>query len=466
MARVVQRRTPPYLLIVFVILFVFATVIAVLFFNKFDTAEKKRKQLSRRVNALANAEQLNRPKIIAMVNDYKKSRGEGGIAPTVVAQLQEQVSKLAGAITGLPNTTYDEAQQEVEKTFREVDPPVRQGLVKHMTGFHEQLAVKETEIAKLQEEKQQLSQQLEQVTQRLADAKADFETKLQAKDEQLEALDKKFQIFETDQNAKLAAAKKEYLESVEQIKEQMTEQAKEMRKLERQLTKTERRLQMELDKRVRKPIDPERFVRRPDGKVSSVIQDEGLCYVNVGEEDRVIEGLRFAVYPYTGIPPSGGSKGVIEVVNVSDSVSECRIIEQQKDDPIVAGDVVANVVFDELRTYSFVVEGNFDINNTGEPTPAGNKAIKDLIRRYGGRIMKDVSIDTDYVILGDPPVRPRRPDDTDPQDAWDLYQERLQSFNRYETVKKKAEELQIPRLGGKRFLDLVGYVPTTVARTD
>ena len=39
MARVVQRRTPPYLLISFVVLFVVATVMAVLFYNKYADAQ-------------------------------------------------------------------------------------------------------------------------------------------------------------------------------------------------------------------------------------------------------------------------------------------------------------------------------------------------------------------------------------------------------------------------------------------
>jgi hypothetical protein len=42
----------------------------------------------------------------------------------------------------------------------------------------------------------------------------------------------------------------------------------------------------------------------------------------------------------------------------------------------------------------------------------------------------------------------------------------MKAYNRYQEIKKQAEGMQIPRLGGKRFLDLVGYIPTKVAKAD
>ncbi len=464
MARVVQRRTPPYLLIVFVILFVFATILAVLFFNKYNGAQKKYDQTLAVRKELANSEQLKRAEIRQMRNEYKRS-SKGGIPVTVVAQLNSHVSTLADAITGLPNTTFLEAKHEIDKTFEEVKPPVRRGLVKHMTDFHEQLDVKETEISKLKADKAQLETQLSAANQALADAKTDFDAKLKQKDDQIAALDQKFQNFETDHNTKLTEAKKEYQASVAEINKQVAAQADQIKTLDRDVRKWKKKYQYEIGTKVRPKIDPGRIVRRPDGKVLRVLSDEGLVYINIGSKSRVTEDLRLTVYPYTGIPDSGAGKAVIEVVNVSENVSECRVLQQAKDNPINSGDIVANLVYDALRTYSFVVEGQFDIDSTGTPSMAGNKTLQELVRRYGGRLMKEVSIDTDYVILGDPPVRPRKPDDTDPMDAWKLYNDRMKAYNRYTQVKDKAEELQIPRLGGQRFLDLIGYIPTKVAST-
>jgi len=462
MARVVQRRTPPYLLIVFVILFVIAAAMAVLFANKYSGVQKRYVQTLTLRKQLANNEQLRRAEIRQMVEQYKKS-SKAGVPVTVVAQLDSRISTLASAITGLPNTTFLEARHEIDKTFEEVKPPVRGGLAKHMTDFHEQLSVKEAEITKLQGEKAQLETQLAAANKALADAKSDFESKLKQKDEQAAALQQKFQAFETDHNNKLAEAKKEYQASVAEISKQLAAQAEKMENLDRDVRKWKKKYEIEIGKKVRPAVDTGATVRKPDGKVLRVLADEGLVYINIGSKSRVTEDLRLTVYPYTGIPDSGAGKAVINVINVSDNVSECRIVEQAKDNPIIPGDLVANLVFDALRTYSFLVEGEFDITGAGTPTIAGNKAIKELVRRYGGRLMNEVTIDTDYVILGDAPARPRKPDDTDPQDVWELYEKRLKDYNRYVEVKGKAEELHIPRLGGQRFLDLIGYIPTKVA---
>jgi hypothetical protein len=464
MARVVQPRTPPYLAIVLALLFVIATVMAVLFFTRYNTAKKGLDSARTQRDRLANSDQLRRPDVKEMVEEYRKSRG--GLQKTVVGQLSDQISQLADAITGMPSTPFLDAKSEIEKTFEEVKPPVRRGLVQHMVDFHKRLAVKDNEIATLQADKTKLQDDLAKAKKDLADAQGDFATKSGQKDQEIASLLQKFQKFEESHTQSLALAKKEYQDSADQISKRAKAQDDEIRTLTRDRNKWKTKYENLYRTKVGTPLDTAKVYRRPDGEIRQVLSEEGLVYLNIGAKDHVTEDLRFTVYPYTGIPDSGAGKAVIEVTNVSGNVSECRIIEQTKDNPIIAGDLVANVVYDALRTYGFIVEGAFDVNNTGDPTMAGNKAIKDLVRRYGGRIMKEVSIDTDYVILGDAPARPRKPDDTDAPGVWNLYNERLKAFNRYREVEDQAKRLQIPRLGGKRFLDLVGYVPAKAEATE
>lgn len=463
MARVVQRRTPPYLLISFVVLFVIATVMAVLFYNKFADAQQRHLALDGQMKQVATKDQLSGGEARQMLANYVKPPA-GGPSETVVAQLNSQIGTLAQAITGLSNSTFAEAQQEIDRTLKAVKPATPRGLTKHMVDFNDQLGVKNTEITKLQNEKAQLDERLKAAGKELADAKADFETKLAQKDKQLASLDQKFQNFETDHNQKLEDAKKEFIQARDELNKQMATQADTIAELNKKIAIVQKKLEIEIGKKTHGVLTTGNMVLRPDGKIRQVLGDQGLVYIDIGAKDRVTEDLRFTVYPLTGIPESGGGKAVIEVTNVSDAVSECRIIEQKKDNPIVAGDLVANVVFSSLRSYNFVVEGQFDIEGTGIPTLAGTKAIKDLVRRYGGQVANDVSLDTDYVILGDQPPRPRKPEDTAQQEEWDLYQERMKAFNRYQEIKRQAESMQIPRLGGKRFLDLVGYIPTKVAK--
>ena len=459
MARVVQRRTPPYLTIVFAILFVTATVLAVLFFNKWTGSDKTSKARAALIASLANTQERKRAEIRQMMRNYEQTKGNR-VAQTVVGQLTAQRGGLADAATGVPNTAYSQAIQEIEKTYEQLDIQVRSGLLKHMVDFHQRLGQKDADITRTTQEKEQLQQQLAKAGQDLTDLKADFDAKLAQKDQQIESLDTKFQNFETAHNKKLAEAKKEYSDSATELTKQVASHASQIQKLQREVIVWKRKYDAETRNKPGKTLDAGKVARRPDGKVVRVLSDEGLVYVNIGSKDRATEDLRLTVYPYTGIPDSGGGKAVIEVTDVSENVSECRIVQQDKNNPVVAGDLVANVVYDALRNYNFVVEGDFDLDGTGESSPAGTKAIKELVRRYSGRVINEVSLDTDFVILGDPPVRPRKPDDTDPQESWDVYQERLKAFNRFEAVKKLAEANQTPRLGGKRFLDLIGYIPT------
>jgi len=454
----VQRRTPPYLLVVFVILFIFATVMAVLFLNKFNTAQEKLK-ISSGLNAkIISHEQVGRAEITTMMDAYDRSPGNP--SNTVVGQLSKQVASLAYDLTGSPNSTYEDAKQQVKQTFQAVNPPSPRGVLKYMRDYDSGLDIKQAEIAKLNAATAQVKDELAGAKKELDDAKVDFEAKLADKANQISALDKKFENAESGHATKLGQAEKTFNEAIGQARKQVDALAGEVKTRDDRIAILKRKIAQIERETTPGHIDTGQTIIRPDGKVRTVIQDEGMAYLDIGAKDRVTEGLRLTVFPYTGVNPTGQGKGVVEVYDVSDNVCEARIIQQSKDDPIITGDLVANLVFDALRNYEFVVEGNFDLNSTGTATPAGNKAVKELIRRYGGAVVNELSINTAFVILGDPPGRPRKPGENDPQGAWTLYQERMKDYNRYQEIKGQAAALKIPLISSDRFLDLVGYVPT------
>ena len=458
MARVVQRRTPPYLLIVFVILFIFATVIAVLFFNKFNTAQEKVDRFRASSAKIISGEQQGRGEIRAMMKRYDDSQSDA--TKTVVGQLSAQVASLAKHITGSPNTTFEAAEQKIEQTFKAVNPPTRRGLLAHMSEFNSQLDVKQAEIGKLNDDIKRLTAAVAGAKKELEDTIAGFEPKLAEKNKQIAALDAQFANAETKHSAELEEAKKTFNDAIGEFRKQVEAQASEAKLLQDKILKLEREVVKLNNQLTPSHIATGTVIDRSDGKVSSVDQAQGLVYLNIGSKDRVVEGLRFTVFPYTGVTPTGQGKGVVEVYNVSDRVCEARIIRQSKTTPIISGDLVANLVFDALRDYKFLVEGDFDLNDTGEATRAGNKAVKEIIRRYGGSVVDDLSISTAFVVLGDQPGRPKKPDQNDSEDAWALYKERNKGFLRYQETKTRAAELKVPVISSDRFLDLVGYVPS------
>jgi hypothetical protein len=464
MARVVQRRTPPYLLIVFVILFVFATVMAVLFFNKFNTAEEQVMQFRQTQDLLISANDLkSRPEITDMIHQYENAKKAPGTIPQrVTEQLRGQITLLAADITGSPNSTFEEARQRIAQTSQALGVPNvnERGLLALLTDFRSLLGVKETEMGKLKTDADQLRAKVTEAERQQAADKTAFEEKVKEKESQIAALDTKFTALSQQTDTRLDDTKKTYDQTVEELRKQTKVVADDLTTRTRERDLWEQKYRELLTKVAHGEVDTEKVAYRPDGKVVSLVPAEGMAYLNIGSKDRVSEGLQFSVYPYTGIPQSGTGKGVLEVTNVSPNVCEARIIQQSKDSPIIPGDLVANLVFDALRDYKLLVEGTFDLNNTGEASPAGNKAIKELIRRYGGTIVKDLSIETDFVVLGEAPPRLKKPEDTDTQEAWDLYQERLKDFNRYQQIKDSAAGMKVPVISSRRFLDLIGYVPT------
>ena len=204
----------------------------------------------------------------------------------------------------------------------------------------------------------------------------------------------------------------------------------------------------------------ELVLRQPDGKIAKVLLDEPVCYIDLGEKDHVTPGLSFSVYSrQSGIPENGKPKAKIVVVNVGPTTSECHVLQSDPNDPILEGDLIANVVFHPQRTYKFVVEGEFDLYGTGRPDPLANRTVRALIKSFGGKISDVVSVDTDFVIMGDEPPRPPKPAEDAPPVVWQTYNERLKVYDRYNKVQAMAISLGIPVLNTSRFLAFSGYVP-------
>ena len=86
-------------------------------------------------------------------------------------------------------------------------------------------------------------------------------------------------------------------------------------------------LKKELAKSQSKP-DMETAALESDGLVVSVVPRDRLAYINLGKDDHIYRGLTFAVYDsYEPIPRNGKGKGALEVIDIMDNVSKCRITD-------------------------------------------------------------------------------------------------------------------------------------------
>jgi len=199
----------------------------------------------------------------------------------------------------------------------------------------------------------------------------------------------------------------------------------------------------------------------PDGQIILIDEQTQVVHLDKGSDDRVYQGLTFTVYDRgTSVPKDGKGKAEVEVFDVAKNYSAARIIPSELQKPILRGDIVANLIWDKDRTNVFVITGDFDLDSDGAIDNDGTGRIRTLIERWGGQVADTVSIDTDFVVLGQPPQVLPRPTleerEVDPQ-ATAKYEASVQALNRYDELKSQARGLWIPVFTYEKFLYFIGY---------
>lgn len=205
--------------------------------------------------------------------------------------------------------------------------------------------------------------------------------------------------------------------------------------------------------------------RQADGQVIQIARGS-TCFINLGHGQGIVAGMTFEIYDRNeGIPalvdnapedqlPVG--KGSLEVISVSAGTSECRIVKLQPGQQVMNGDIIANLVYDQNIKLNFVVYGNFNVDNQGQPTAQDAEIIKNLITRWGGRVTDRVGVETDFLIIGSEPVVPAPADTDGPVEQFEKAQ-KAKEFEAYQTIVQRALEHKVPILNQNRFLYYIGY---------
>lgn len=453
MARVIQQRSaPPYLLIAFVFLFVLATAMAVVFYVRSDKAQKEQAKLEADSAALANAQQLKDPSIVAMIAEYRKKPVPDN---TVVRQFIEQKNRLCGSVKSMSTDTAA-SLQAVEDFFAATNLG-RAGLV--------DVAMEQYKAAKAAAEaRDALNAQLAEKDIQISSAKTSEQETLKNLRAELETQAGKIKELERQ----LTEASNRQVTAVEDKSKETAAELSQERSKVTNLVGELNNTKLEVDK-LKKELEAknpekngtvgERPVR-PDGKVTRVEQSADICYIDLGRNDHVQPDISFAVYPPAGDVSKLQPKGRLLVLQVMDTISKCRIVQQDPARLIEANDVIGNIAFDRVRAYSFLVRGRFDLYGSGRPKAEEAEAVKGLIQRFGGKIVDMLDpVATDYVILGDAPEQPKRPEESAAVQVWQVFRETEKYYKEYNDTKAQAQKLGITVLSYSQFADLTGYVP-------
>jgi len=203
------------------------------------------------------------------------------------------------------------------------------------------------------------------------------------------------------------------------------------------------------------------FAYRADAKIVDVDLEARVVYLDIGSDDHVYPGLTFAVFDKSApIPEDGKGKGEIEIYNVGKTVSTAKIVIYSKKKPIVPDDIAVNLVWDSKTSNKFVVAGAFDYDQDGKIDRDGSDKIKQLIAGWNGRVVNEITIETDVIVLGTVPQMPPRP--TSEQIEFDpmveqRYEAALKKIRRYDRIIEQAQILSVPIFNQKQFLYLIGH---------
>lgn len=446
MARVVQQRgTPPYLLILIVVLFLVSTALAVVFYTRYD---EKIEELAASQEVLGERTGQLRQEKQAKIRLIRIVTGrEGKDVTDDVAQREAdrallgthaQAYKTEGLAAALASLDAKIGDASTGGHLKEIAD-----LKARVSELDEVIRTKDGTIKDREDRIDQLGQDSQQ---KLMTAQTDFNAKLKAKDDQLARALRDQQAIITDKDRQITVHAQNLAQASDDIR--------------RRDARIDQLLELIRTYRGTKAKPGEAIARKPDGKIAKAMLDQQIVYIDIGEKDGVTPGLPFSVYSsQTGIPVDGEGKAQIVVNNVFPTTSECRITGSDKDDPIIDGDEVANVVFDSTRAYSFVVEGEFDLYGEGRPDPLATRRVRTMIERFGGRVVDTISVETDFVVLGQPPVRPSTVDAGASAADRELYKQQMAKYDLWNEIRTTAMSLQIPILDTERFLAFTGLVP-------
>lgn len=294
----------------------------------------------------------------------------------------------------------------------------------------------------------ELEGQLENLRSTSDKERKDFETRSAELAEKLRQSEDSRAKFRDDREKHVASIENDFKGYREQNDAQLAAVRKENATVNEQLAQSKERVAALYEKFSDLIIGPEELstARKSDGVILTAVPGDDVVYIDLGNKDRLVLGMQFAVYPAEGIIPADGvAKAQIEVVAIGESASECKIVRVTRNHAILQGDTVANPVYDRNRPQSFVIAGDFDLNRDGQADPAGFEAVKAMVEEWGGKIENDPTALTDFVVLGRTPVRAASAGTAQTEEQ------------RYNKIRDTANSLSIPILTQEVFLNFLGF---------
>lgn len=446
-------------MILFVGLWLTSTVLLVILYTGQEELKNANQRLQDDKRRLISSSEQN------SVTLFQQASSQG---PTVVGLLEQARADLAELATGEPSDDTQAVRGKLDDFLRVVtsdnlltDSNRFQDLsyAQASDRLYKALTISLTRQTELQNRVTELEGEVDRQVKLNTNQMDQFDMRAQEMSEGLSQAEKGHVKYREERDQQVASIEQEAETRRRQSDADLTEERQLTATLQNTMTLLTERTESLQDKLGEMLAGPEvnSTARSADGAVITAMAGDPIIYINLGRKDRLTLGLKFAVYDSDkGIPKDGRSKAQIEVVTIFSGTAECRILQVHPTQPILAGDVIANPVYDRSRAVEFVVVGEFDLDHDGTNDANGAAAIKSLVADWGGTISDALTAHTDFVVLGVAPRKPRRRADAGGalSARWDAMQE---TFDQYEQIVATANTLSIPILPQEIFLNFLGY---------
>lgn len=449
-------------MIVFVALWLTSTVFLVILYTGQEDLNVNNARLQAANNKLISPQE---EKSIELV----RSAQEGG--PTVVGLLEDARKQTARLTTGEETDNPGAIRSKRDQVLRNVrdeglvpKPDAYQDISYHeaLTRLYEVYKGELDSRRNAEERETDLKAQTAAVIEAGSRQKDDFDKRSKETAQQLSQCEADRAAYRAERDKAVEKLERDFEDSRAKNTEDLTKERQRRQAAEQRLVEFQKRFAAQQEKMGGLAIGPEKLAtaRQPDGRILTAVPGDDVVYIDLGREDALTLGLQFAVYSATtGIPEDGRGKAQIEVVSISPSSAECKIVSLRGNEVILQGDWIANPIYDRDRPLSFLVLGEFDLNRDGIMDRDGAATLESLVKNWGGKVETELTPLTDFVVLGIAPRRAKPAAESAPGSStqWSTGGSKPSVWDRYQETVENAKSLSVPVMSQDVFLNFLGY---------
>jgi len=443
-------------MIIFAALWLTATVfLVILYTGQEDLKTEMARAQSANRKLISSAQQNS----VALV---KEAREEG---PTVVGLLEEARSKTAELASGDPADSAAAVQTKRDQILSTIraeggvpQPKSFDGISYHdaLTRLYNAFKSEHELRVAAQDQATELQNQVTRMTEADTARQNDFEQKMKEASAKLTQCEDDRTASRGEREKTIQKLEQDLDQTRQRTTNELTTERQARLSSEQRLANLQERFVAQSEKMGDFASSPEKLVtaRQADGQILTAVPGEDVVYINRGAKDTVTLGLQFAVYSAdTGIPADGRGKAQLEVVTIFPTSAECKVLWKAPSAVLIEGDLIANPVYDPSKPPTFLVLGQFDLNRDGIMDREGAANVEALIANWGGKVTKELTPMTDFIVLGSPPRKPRSGEPTGQSD-WDVYNQTVET----------ARTMSVPVMTQNVFLNFLGYAGRTASR--